>query len=235
MARHKAPRGVPVQVGKRPATQRPADRSPSSSSWAIRMYGQLRPRRTPGNPRQPTGCGACPSRSGSASVSVGRAPSWRARAARLQAALKTYRKFAQSAMVIGTRPDQCGSTLCEPSPRRSPEALPGTSARGGCGGRSPHMWGLRGSPPGRAQWTSRPVGRVLSLRSRGVAVIHLGLPLPAASSGLPAGSGRLPSNACAGPLSRALLDLAPGGVYLATPVAWGAGGLLHHRFTLTSA
>ena len=29
-------------------------------------------------------------------------------------------------------------------------------------------------------------------------------------------------------------DLAPGGVYRATPVTWGAGGLLHHRFTLTS-
>ena len=30
-----------------------------------------------------------------------------------------------------------------------------------------------------------------------------------------------------------LLDLAPGGVYLATPVTRGAGGLLPHRFTLT--
>ena len=29
------------------------------------------------------------------------------------------------------------------------------------------------------------------------------------------------------------LGLAPGGVYRATPVTWGAGGLLHHRFTLT--
>ena len=33
--------------------------------------------------------------------------------------------------------------------------------------------------------------------------------------------------------ARALLDLAPGGVYLAAAVACGAGGLLHHRFTLT--
>jgi hypothetical protein len=31
----------------------------------------------------------------------------------------------------------------------------------------------------------------------------------------------------------ALLGLAPGGVCRATPVAWGAGGLLHRRFTLT--
>ena len=30
-----------------------------------------------------------------------------------------------------------------------------------------------------------------------------------------------------------LLDLAPGGVYLATAVTCGTGGLLHHRFTLT--
>ena len=31
----------------------------------------------------------------------------------------------------------------------------------------------------------------------------------------------------------ALLGLAPGGVCRATPVTWGAGGLLHRRFTLT--
>lgn len=34
-------------------------------------------------------------------------------------------------------------------------------------------------------------------------------------------------------LERVLSGLAPGGVYLASPVAQGAGGLLHHRFTLT--
>lgn len=32
----------------------------------------------------------------------------------------------------------------------------------------------------------------------------------------------------------ALLGLAPGGVCRATPVTWGAGGLLHRRFTLTT-
>src|SRR5829696_9669179 len=51
------------------------------------------------------------------------------------------------------------------------------------------------------------------------AVIHLGLPLPAGSSGLPAGIGR----AALERLRRtafppSLLDLAPGGVYRATPV-----------------
>jgi ferredoxin len=37
---------------------------------------------------------------------------------------------------------------------------------------------------------SRPVGRILCTRLRGPAVIHLGLPLPAASCGLPASIGR---------------------------------------------
>ncbi|ALG06772.1 hypothetical protein AOZ06_07395 [Kibdelosporangium phytohabitans] len=46
--------------------------------------------------------------------------------------------------------------------------------------------------------------------------------------------GRAALVACAGARGRPL-GLAPGGVYLATPVTRGAGGLLHHRFTLTSA
>ena len=82
---------------------------------------------------------------------------------------------------------------------------------------------------------SWPVGRVLCTRSRGPTAIHLGLPLPAASSGLPASSGGQPSIARAGaaPLGVLPLDLAPGGVYRAAQVTLGAGGLLHHRFTLT--
>src|SRR3712207_2076775 len=51
------------------------------------------------------------------------------------------------------------------------------------------------------------------------AAIHLRLPLPAGSSGPPAGSGGQPSIACAGRRRTAVpLDLAPGGVYRATPV-----------------
>src|ERR1700712_3212185 len=75
-------------------------------------------------------------------------------------------------------------------------------------------------------------GRLATSRS---ATIHLGVPLPARSSGLPAGSGGAPPNACAPSVLavRRLLDLAPGGVYLAAPVTRDAGGLLHHRFTLT--
>jgi hypothetical protein len=45
-----------------------------------------------------------------------------------------------------------------------------------------------------------------------------------------AGSPRTPAQVPKHPLG-----LAPGGVYLAAPVARGAGGLLHHRFTLTPA
>src|SRR6476469_3951822 len=54
------------------------------------------------------------------------------------------------------------------------------------------------------------------------------------SSGPPAGSGGPPSNACA-PVHAPDLDLAPGGVYRAVPVTRDAGGLLHHRFTLTAS
>src|SRR5579863_5786516 len=86
---------------------------------------------------------------------------------------------------------------------------------------------------------SRPVGRVLCARSRGPAVIHLGLPLPAASCGLPASIGRAALNRSRRPAPLAAnagpLDLAPGGVYRAAAVTCGAGGLLHHRFTLTVA
>src|SRR3954469_1549817 len=76
-----------------------------------------------------------------------------------------------------------------------------------------------------------PVPR--SLTARGSATIHLGPPSPAGSSDLPAGSDGAPPNACAAPV-REPLGLAPGGVYRAAPVTRGAGGLLHHRFTLTA-
>jgi len=73
-----------------------------------------------------------------------------------------------------------------------------------------------------------------SIASAGVAVIYLGRRLPAASSGLPgARTGR------AAPWGRSelhpcspLLGLAPGGGCLAARVTPGAGGLLHHLFTL---
>ena len=56
------------------------------------------------------------------------------------------------------------------------------------------------------------------------AAIHLGRQLPGGSSGLPGNIGRA---------VRYLLDLAPDGVYRATPVARGTGALLPHRCTLT--
>jgi hypothetical protein len=76
--------------------------------------------------------------------------------------------------------------------------------------------------------TSRPVSRVL-YRPKSMVIIHLGLPLPTASCDLPANVERAArSHRPCGPLG-----LAPGGVYQATMVTHGAGGLLHHRFTLT--
>ena len=58
---------------------------------------------------------------------------------------------------------------------------------------------------------SRPVSRILFLaaadyRGAEAATIHLDTPLPGASSGLPAGSGEQPSDACAA---------APGAAFLA--------------------
>ena len=86
--------------------------------------------------------------------------------------------------------------------------------------RSPHRASCKG--------TSRPVSRVL-YRPKPMVIIHLGLPLPAASCDLPANIERAArSHRPCGPLG-----LAPGGVYQATMVTHGAGGLLHHRFTLT--
>ena len=92
------------------------------------------------------------------------------------------------------------------------------------------------SPPqvSTIEGVSRPVGRVLCARSRGPAVIHLGLPLPAASCGLPASIGRAALDRSRRE-RRSPLDLAPGGVYRAAAVTCGAGGLLHHRFTLAPA
>ena len=90
-----------------------------------------------------------------------------------------------------------------------------------------------GTPVNQDGRTSRPVSRVLSRPLPAGATIHLGPPLPAASCGLPGGSGEQPSNASADARTRPF-DLAPGGVYRATPVTWDAGGLLHHRFTLTA-
>ena len=60
-----------------------------------------------------------------------------------------------------------------------------------------------------------------------VAIIYLGEPLPTRSSSLPE-SHNATSRHCF------LLGLAPGGVYQAVRVAPNAGGLLPHRFTLTT-
>ncbi len=87
---------------------------------------------------------------------------------------------------------------------------------------------------------SPPVSRVLfpgaSRRSRS-ATIHLDVPLrhaPAVHPQARAGRPRTPARRTrTGVVRTRLFDLAPGGVYRAAPVTRGAGGLLHHRFTLT--
>ena len=88
--------------------------------------------------------------------------------------------------------------LREPLPRRGRPRPRGhrRDFRGGSDG--------TGSEPGNVvtvpcqvsakKGASRPVGRVLCSRLRGAAVIHLGLPLPAASCGLPASIGRAALN-----------------------------------------
>jgi len=106
---------------------------------------------------------------------------------------------------------------------------PGHSRRAVC-----FLWHCPAGHPGSALPTCRP-GSVPS-RGREAAVIHLGLPLPTVSCGLPASIGRAALERSRRPrgLSRlGPLDLAPGGVYRAAAVTCGAGGLLHHRFTLT--
>lgn len=64
-------------------------------------------------------------------------------------------------------------------------------------------------------------------------IISLGEPLPTRSSGLPGAQGK---RATSRPQMRTLplLGLAPGGGYLATGITTGAGGLLHHLFTITT-
>ena len=86
---------------------------------------------------------------------------------------------------------------------------------------------------------SRPVGRVLCTRANAgrrpsIWDCHCWQPRAV----YPRASGGPPSTARAVPLAISRprgvpSDLAPGGVYLAATVTHSAGGLLHHRFTLT--
>ena len=127
-----------------------------------------------------------------------------------------------------------GSTHRGPfcKPRAKPELSRCYPVRDGSIATGPRRRGL-----GPKWWrTSRSVSRILCPPPRRrAAIIHLRPLLPGAWCDLPGSSGEQPSNASAGATRAPSLDLAPGGVYRATPVAWGAGGLLHHRFTLTSA
>ncbi len=127
---------------------------------------------------------------------------------------------------------------CGPIPKIKP-AQPSTACSAPPVPRACPEWGLRSITAGeRLERTSWPVSRILfpgALRRSRSAAIHLGLPLPAGSSGLPAGIGRAALERLRRHRERRPLGLAPGGVYRAAPVTRGAGGLLHHRFTLTPA
>jgi len=71
---------------------------------------------------------------------------------------------------------------------------------------------------------SVPANRVAPVWGDDHSSVDAGCPAPPAT--YPGASGGPPSNA-------PLFGLAPGGVYLASPVARGTGALLPHRFTLT--
>ena len=136
-------------------------------------------------------------------MTVGRAPQWL-----LSAIHQTRQAFTEHPRRIGLRTG-CGLAK---APKASSQVRPSCADESVC-------------KPGPVQ------GSVAGLPC---ATIPLRLPLPTASSGLPVNSGGPPSNVHAGPTRTPVpLDLAPGGVCIATPVTWGAGGLLHHRFTLT--
>jgi hypothetical protein len=81
---------------------------------------------------------------------------------------------------------------------------------------------------------SRPVGRVLCPAHAGRRSSIWDCRCRQPRAVYPRASGGPPSIARAGSRGSPL-DLAPGGVYRAAAVTCGAGGLLHHRFTLTSA
>src|SRR5690606_24434626 len=158
---------------------------------------------------------------------------------------RTPSRFARRARVLlgcrrGRRP-----VRREPTPRRRVPPRPTDAARGrrrrgrprnapvASRSRSWHGGRVRPRDAGRTSW---PVSRILSpgaLRRHRWATIHLGPPSPTGSSGLPAGIGRATLKRLRSSRGREPFGLAPGGVYRATPVTRGAGGLLHHRFTLT--
>src|SRR5271170_6308409 len=79
---------------------------------------------------------------------------------------------------------------------------------------------------------SRPVGRVLCPAHAGRRSSIWDCRCRQPRAVYPRASGGPPSIARAGSRGSPL-DLAPGGVYLATAVTCSAGGLLHRRFTLT--
>ena len=117
---------------------------------------------------------------------------------------------------LGEVPDPvCEPTVACPSPSRSPSTFRAPTGPGARWGDEPACKpdSVPGPEPG---WRSS----ICDDRCRPPGAIY-----PEARASSPRTLPRVPGGT--------LLDLAPGGVCLATPVTRGAGGLLHHRFTLT--
>ena len=122
---------------------------------------------------------------------------------------------------------------------RDPREEPGHQARPAPAVRLSLGEDTAGSPsrvPGQeaGERKSRPISRILSgprgpdgHPSGAVVADDLGAVYPRTRAGRPRTSAREPEGS--------LFDLAPGGVYLAGRITPTAGGLLHHRFTLTTA
>ena len=129
-------------------------------------------------------------------------------------------------------PTRCAAA---PTRRRARVPLIYRRRRGSCRAIGRRGFASRAFDGLRGRRTSRPVSRVLSRRLRAgwrpsISACRCRQAL-AVYPQARASSPRTPART--GRRTAALLDLAPGGVYLAAPVTRSAGGLLHHRFTLT--
>lgn len=160
---------------------------------------------------------------------------WRARASAASTARgRRLPVGVDATRTIGTAR---GAASAGPSTAAALEGVGATGASTGITVRksATEITGLPETEVNHVRRMSRSVRRVLSPRAVAparVTAIHLRRTLPHASSGLPDCASHQRIGRAA--LQHSLSDLAPGGVYLAGPVTWPAGGLLHHRFTLTA-
>jgi len=212
--------GAPASAGRTHARQCREDAAPglrcSTPGPLIRgLLGRIRPGPQRSSDR---GQGRC--------AQLGRAAPGRAQAGRSRAApeARAGRKARQWRDLGRVYPLQGVAASKIPGPDRTGPGRAGL-------GRSAPQPGQDEDVTDESTCTPGPVPP-----SREAAAIHLGLPSPAGSSGLPAGIGRATLNRLRRPppCGDSPLGLAPGGVYRAIPVTRDAGGLLPRRFTLTA-